>query len=37
MYRDPCAKFTMRVTPKMSERPAATKNSPEAMDSPSSA
>src|SRR5262249_10468611 len=34
---DPCAMLMMRVTPKIRERPAATKNSPEAAASPSSA
>src|SRR5262252_507749 len=34
MYSAPCAKFTMRVTPKMSDNPAATRNSVEALASP---
>src|SRR5262245_61255748 len=34
MVSEPCAKFTMRVTPKMSDSPAATRNSVEALASP---
>ena len=34
MYSEPCAKLTMRVTPKISVRPAATRNSAEADDRP---
>src|SRR6267142_5433472 len=34
MVSAPCAKFTMRVTPKISDRPAATRNSVEALASP---
>src|SRR5215831_18149662 len=34
MYSAPWAKFTMRVTPKMSDNPAATRNSVEALASP---
>src|SRR4051794_14854467 len=34
MYRDPCAILMMRVTPKISDSPTATKNSPDALDSP---
>src|SRR5690242_12671708 len=34
MYSEPCAKFTIRVTPKMSDRPAATRNRVEALASP---
>ena len=37
MYSEPCATLMMRVTPKMSESPAATKNKPEAEASPSRA
>src|SRR5262249_52380197 len=34
MYNAPCAKFTMRVTPKISDNPAATRKSVEALASP---
>src|SRR5262245_17561300 len=34
MYSAPWAKFTMRVTPKISDSPAATRNSVEALASP---
>ncbi len=34
MYSEPCAKLTIRVTPKMSESPAAIRNSVEADASP---
>ena len=34
MYSEPWAKLTMRVTPKMSDRPTATRNSDEAPASP---
>src|SRR5262245_10174446 len=34
MYSPPCAKFTMRVTPKISDSPAATRNSVDALASP---
>ncbi|MDQ0588631.1 hypothetical protein QFZ47_002740 [Variovorax paradoxus] len=34
MKKEPCAKLTMRVTPKINERPAPTRNSDEADDSP---
>src|SRR5580704_5416812 len=37
MYREPWAKFTTRVTPKMMERPEATRKSEEALASPLSA
>src|SRR4029079_4223255 len=37
MYRDPCAMLMMRETPKISDRPTATKNRPEAVESPLSA
>ena len=32
MKNEPCAKFTIRVTPKMMERPEDTRNSVEAYD-----
>src|SRR6266487_5478921 len=34
MYSEPCAKLTMRVTPKMSDSPAATRNSDDAPARP---
>src|SRR5882672_3033941 len=34
MYIEPCAKLTMRVTPKISDRPTATRNSDEAPARP---
>src|SRR4051794_8996312 len=34
MYSEPCAKLTMRVTPKISVKPAATRNSAEAPARP---
>ena len=34
MYSDPCAKLTMRVTPKMIDSPAATRNSDDAEARP---
>src|SRR5215471_5332820 len=34
MYSEPCAKLTMRVTPKMSDNPAATRNSEDALARP---
>src|SRR5690348_11500071 len=34
MYSEPCAKLTIRVTPKISDRPADTRNSDEAAASP---
>src|SRR5579885_3836131 len=34
MYSDPCAMLMMRETPKISDSPAATKNRPDADDSP---
>src|SRR5215470_16580757 len=34
MYREPCAKFTIRVTPKISDRPTATRNRVDALASP---
>jgi hypothetical protein len=34
MKNEPCAKLTMRVTPKISDKPAATKNKDEALASP---
>src|SRR4029078_8980273 len=37
MYRDPCAMLMMRETPKISDRPTATKNRPEAVESTLSA
>src|SRR5688500_15814876 len=36
MYSDPCAKFTTRVTPKMSESPEAMRNSTIALARPES-
>src|SRR5215216_6021400 len=37
IYSEPCAILTIRVTPKISESPAATKNRPEAAERPLSA
>src|SRR5690625_587184 len=34
MYSEPCAKLTMRVTPKINDSPAATKNNEDASASP---
>src|SRR5262249_52681952 len=34
MKKEPCAKFTMRVTPKMIDSPEATRNSVEALARP---
>ena len=34
MKNEPCAKFTIRVTPKMMERPEDTRNSVEAYEHP---
>ena len=34
MYSEPCAKFTIRVTPKISDRPTAMRNSVDALASP---
>src|SRR5215475_1971284 len=34
MYSEPCAKFTIRVTPKISDSPTATRNSVDALASP---
>ena len=34
MNSEPCAKLTIRVTPKMMDRPAATRNSDDALASP---